>query len=50
MSFRRQHRGDSLDLLLDTMCNTFGGIILLAVLVTLLVKHEHSAGHSSIDS
>lgn len=27
---------DSLDLLLDTMCNTFGGIILLALLVALM--------------
>jgi len=36
MSFRRQKNKDSLDLLLDTMCNAFGGIILLAVLVALI--------------
>ena len=29
---------DSLDLLLDTMCNTFGGIILIALLVALLAR------------
>lgn len=29
---------DSLDLLLDTMCNTFGGIILIALLVALLSR------------
>ena len=40
MNLRRQHSGDSLDMLLDTMCNTFGGIILLAVLVTLLTSRE----------
>ncbi len=49
MSFRRQSRGDSLDLLLDTMCNTFGGIIMLAVLVTLLSKQERS-GRATVDS
>ena len=40
MSLRRQRPSDSLDLLLDTMCNTFGGIIMLAVLVTLLSSRE----------
>lgn len=36
MSLRRQKTKDSLDLLLDTMCNTFGGIILIAILVALI--------------
>ena len=40
MNLRRQRPNDSLDMLLDTMCNTFGGIILLAVLVTLLTSRE----------
>jgi hypothetical protein len=40
MNLRRQRPSDSLDMLLDTMCNTFGGIILLAVLVTLLTSRE----------
>jgi hypothetical protein len=31
-------------MLLDTMCNTFGGIILLAVLVTMLTKRERHKG------
>jgi hypothetical protein len=31
-------------MLLDTMCNTFGGIILLAVMVTLLARRERQEG------
>lgn len=44
MNLRRQKPNDSLDMLLDTMCNTFGGIILLAVLVTLLTSRERHGG------
>src|SRR5688572_16512006 len=33
---------DSLELLLDTMCNTFGGIILIALLVALLARDVES--------
>lgn len=40
MSLRRQKPKDSLDLLLDTMCNTFGGIILIAILVALLAGNR----------
>jgi hypothetical protein len=40
MSIRRKRPPDSLYMLLDTMCNAFGGIILLAVLVTLLTSKE----------
>jgi len=32
---RRNTTEDSLELLLDTMCNMFGGIILMALLVVL---------------
>lgn len=35
----RKTNTDSLDLLLDTICNAFGGIFLIAVLITLLTKH-----------
>ena len=37
---RRRSRSpkDSLDLLLDTMCNAFGGIVLIAILVALLIE------------
>jgi hypothetical protein len=35
---RRNKPEDSLDLLLDTMCNAFGGIIMIAILVALLAK------------
>lgn len=38
MSLRRLKPSDSLDLLLDTMCNTFGGIVLIALLVTLVAR------------
>lgn len=40
MRLRRQKPKDSLDLLLDTMCNTFGGIILIAILVALLAGNR----------
>ena len=33
---------DSLDLLLDTMCNAFGGIVLIAILVALLISPTDS--------
>lgn len=35
---RKQLIPDSLEMLLDTMCNTFGGIILIALMVALLAK------------
>lgn len=35
--FRAKH-SDSLDLLLDTICNAFGGIVLIAILITLLTR------------
>ena len=40
----RRFRGkqDSLDLLLDTICNTFGGIIFIACLVALLARDANS--------
>jgi hypothetical protein len=40
MSRRTIAQPDSLEMLLDTMCNTFGGIILIALLVALLTR-EH---------
>ena len=35
---RRQTQTDSFDLFLDTICNTFGGIIFLAILVAILIQ------------
>ncbi len=35
---RKSGPGDSLDLLLDTICNTFGGILFLAMLVSILTN------------
>ena len=43
MNLRRKRPADSLYMLLDTMCNAFGGIILLAVLVTLLTSKERGS-------
>jgi hypothetical protein len=43
MKRRTSPEFDSLELLLDTICNTFGGILFLAVLVIILV---HRAGDS----
>src|SRR5215212_2230753 len=42
MSRRRRHQPDSLELLLDTMCNTFGGIIMIALLIALLSRDASS--------
>lgn len=50
MNLRRQKAKDSLDLLLDTMCNAFGGIILLAVLVALLARQQAGGVGNSPDS
>ena len=38
MTRRQVQQGDSLEMLLDTMCNTFGGIILIALLIALLAR------------
>ena len=50
MNLRRKTPSDSLYLLLDTLCNAFGGIILLAVLVVLLTSKEKSQHSTSSDS
>lgn len=38
MGRRRNSNQDSLDLLLDTICNTFGGVLFIAILVILLLQ------------
>ena len=38
MSRRRSSKQDSLELLLDTICNTFGGVLFIAILVVLLLQ------------
>lgn len=50
MSLRRKAPHDSLYMLLDTMCNAFGGIILMAVLVVILTSREKSQSANSSDS
>ncbi|MGY8712698.1 MAG: hypothetical protein ACKVJ1_02355, partial [Verrucomicrobiia bacterium] len=37
---REEEEGGSLDMLLDTLCNTFGGIILIALLLALSVNKK----------
>jgi hypothetical protein len=39
---RSSHQADSLELLLDTICNVFGGIILMAILV--VIQTQSSSG------
>ncbi len=48
---KRRFRGqsDSLDLLLDTICNTFGGIIFIACLVTLLTRESNTGPHRAME-
>jgi hypothetical protein len=50
MNLRRRKPSDSLYMLLDTMCDAFGGIILLAVLVVLLTSEERIQNTPSADS
>jgi hypothetical protein len=50
MNLRRRKPHDSLYMLLDTMCNAFGGIILLAVLVTLLTSKERDSAGTASDT
>ena len=38
----RRGEGDSLDLLLDTMCNLFGGIVFVALLVAIIAGDDAS--------
>jgi hypothetical protein len=38
MSRRRAASADSLDLLLDTICNTFGGVLFIAILVIIIAN------------
>jgi hypothetical protein len=38
MSRRHASKQDSLELLLDTICNTFGGVLFIAILVVLLLQ------------
>lgn len=48
MRRRDSHNEDSLELLLDTICNVFGGIIFIAMLVALLTSarsHEAAESH-----
>ena len=41
MTRRHKDDGGSLELLLDTICNTFGGIVFIAILVVILLQISH---------
>lgn len=47
MSRRRSSKQDSLELLLDTICNTFGGVLFIAILVVLLLQQTGKAPAST---
>src|SRR4051812_5865946 len=42
MSLRRRGHTDSLELLLNTMCNTFGGIVMISLVMALLAGDTSS--------
>lgn len=42
--------GDSLDLLLDTICNTFGGVLFMAMLICLLAGKPSARAHVDAES
>lgn len=53
MSRRRLQASDSLELLLDTLCNTFGGVLFIAILVVVLLQLSSNGSapkpHDSIE-
>jgi len=46
----RPNSEESLDLLLDTLCNVFGGIILISCLLALLTQHSNTIAKSDADA
>ena len=53
MRRRRAAPADSLELLLDTICNTFGGVLFIAILVSLLLRlsgNENAASPEDVVS
>jgi len=47
MSRRRNSRADSLEMLLDTICNTFGGVLFIAILVVMLLQQSGRKSESA---
>jgi len=50
MARRRRTDDSSLELLLDTICNTFGGILFLAILVSLLLRMTRDRAEAEFES
>ena len=47
---RRRDQTDGLELFLDTICNTFGGIIFLAILVAILSQTQGMMNQDNPDA
>lgn len=45
---REEEEGGSLDMLLDTLCNTFGGIILIAILLAVSVNEKRKEVYNEV--
>lgn len=43
---RRDNNGSSLELLLDTICNTFGGVLFISILVVILINLSSDSAQS----
>tara|TARA_R110002095_G_scaffold114656_1_gene100061 strand:+ start:8235 stop:9149 length:915 start_codon:yes stop_codon:yes gene_type:complete len=43
---RRDNNGSSLELLLDTICNTFGGVLFISILVVILINISSDSARS----
>lgn len=50
MGRRRNSSADSLELLLDTICNTFGGVLFIAILVVILLQTTGDGTADPMDS
>ena len=50
MRNRRSNQSDSLDLLLDTICNLFGLIILITILIAVLAQVSGQEALKEIES
>ena len=47
---RREATGDSLELMLDTICNTFGGIVLITILLAVLTRDSATSREKELQS
>ncbi|MFN9041695.1 MAG: hypothetical protein ACK5YO_35735, partial [Planctomyces sp.] len=50
MSRRRQELPDSLELLLDTICNTFGAVIFISMLLAILAEGRSPISNADVSA